>query len=135
MQLRPYIFFYGRCQEALDFYTKIFGGNYEAMRNADAPADVKEHMPPGSENGVMHASFTSDKVAFMCSDGRDVKAIDPDAGNISLALTVSTAEGERVFNALADGGKVTMPFADAFWGGKFGMVNDRFGNEWMINAE
>jgi PhnB protein len=135
MQLQPYVFFYGRCEEALEFYKAALGGTYEAMRVADAPADVKEHMPPGSDKLIMHASFTSGGLSFLCADGRDVKPIDPDAGNISLALAATdTAEGDRVFKALSDGGKVTMPLDNAFWGGRFGMIVDRFGNEWMITS-
>ena len=135
MQLQPYVFFYGRCQEALDFYKTALGGTYEAMRVADAPADVKEHMPPGTDKLIMHASFTADGFSFLCSDGREVKTIDPDAGNTSLALgATDRVEGERVFKALSDGGKVTMPLDDAFWGGRFGMFVDRFGNEWMITS-
>jgi len=133
MQLQPYVFFYGRCEEALEFYKSVFGGGYELMRNSESP--MMEHMPPGSENRVMHASFTADGLSFLCSDGRDVKPVDPDAGNITLAITANdAAQGERLVNALAAGGKVVMPFEDAFWGGKFGMCVDRFGTEWMITA-
>ena len=136
MQLQPYVFFYGRCQEALDFYKTVFGGTYEAMRVGDAPADVKEHMPPGSDKLIMHASFTAPGISFLCADGRDIKTIDPDAGNISLSIRADTIpDGERLVKALSDGGKVVMPFEDAFWGGKFGMSIDRFGTEWMIVAE
>jgi PhnB protein len=133
MQLVPYLFFYGRCEEALEFYKTALGGTYELQRVAGSPAE--EHMPPGSGNRVMHATFHGDGFEFMASDGRDDKAIDPDAGNISLALAAKDgAEGERLFNALSDGGKVTMPLGDAFWGGRFGMLVDRFGVEWMITA-
>ncbi|MBV9277982.1 MAG: VOC family protein, partial [Candidatus Eremiobacteraeota bacterium] len=58
----------------------------------------------------------------------------PDEGNISLALATTEGEGERVFNALAEGGKVAMPLEGAFWGGRFGMVHDRFGTEWMVTV-
>ena len=132
-QLVPYIFFYGRCEEALEFYKGVFGGSYEAMRVSDAPADVMGEMPPEAKNRIMHASFTADSIAFMASDGRDVKTIDPDAGNISLALSFDDgARGEKTFNALAAGGKVAMPIDTAFWGGRFGMIVDKFGNEWMV---
>jgi PhnB protein len=131
MQLVPYIFFYGRCEEALEFYKSALGGTYELMRVKDSP-DV-DHLPPDSGNRVMHASFTADGIAFMASDGREEKAVDPDAGNICLALTVSDgAAGERVFKALSDGGKVTIPIDAAFWGGRFGITIDRFGTEWMM---
>jgi len=132
-QLAPYIFLYGRCEEALEFYKSVFGGTYELMRVSDTP--MAAEMPKGSENKVMHASFSAPGITFMASDGMETKNVDPDAGNISLGLSApSRAEGERLCKALAEGGKVAMPFDDAFWGGKFGMVNDRFGNQWMITA-
>jgi PhnB protein len=131
MELQPYIFFYGRCEEALEFYKSALGGTYELMRVKDSP--MAEHMPPNTANLVMHASFTADGVKFLASDGREIKAIDPDAGNIDLALTATdAAQGERAFNALAEGGKVMMPIDKAFWGGRFGMLVDRFGIEWMM---
>ncbi len=132
-QLAPYIFLYGRCEEALEFYKSVFGGTYELMRVSDTP--MAAEMPKGSENKVMHASFSAPGITFMASDGMETKNVDPDAGNISLGLSApSRFEGERLFKALAEGGKVAMPLDDAFWGGKFGMVNDRFGNQWMITA-
>ena len=130
-QLVPYIFLYGRCEEALEFYKGIFGGSYELMRVKDTP--MASEMPPGAENSVMHSSFTADEIAFMASDGRDVKPVDPDAGNISLSLSLDDGpRGERIFSALAAGGKVGMPIDTAFWGGRFGMVTDKFGTEWMV---
>lgn len=133
MQLKPYVFFYGRCEEALGFYKKVLGGDYELQRVKETP--MASEMPPGSENRVMHASFNAPGVAFFASDGRDTKAVDPDEGNISLALDAKDdAEGDRVFKALAEGGKVTMPLEAAFWGGRFGMIHDRFGVEWMMTV-
>ena len=130
-QLVPYLFLYGRCEEALEFYKGVFGGTYELMRVGDSP--VASDMPPGSEKRVMHASFTADAIAFMASDGREVKPVDPDAGNISLSLSLDDgARGEQIFNALAAGGNVSMPMDKAFWGGRFGIVTDTFGTEWMV---
>ena len=129
--LQPYIFFYGRCEEALEFYKSVFGGSYELMRVSETP--VASHMPPDSGNRVMHASFTADDIAFMASDGQDVKPVDTDSGNVSLALGLEdAARGERIFAALSAGGKVGMPIDTAFWGGRFGMVTDKFGTEWMM---
>ncbi len=129
-QLQPYVFFYGRCEEALAFYKAAFGGSYEMMRAGDGP---REHVPAGSENRVMHASFTAGPIMFLASDGRETKAIDPDAGNVSLALSYDDpARGEQVFDALSQGGTVQMPIAPAFWGGRFGDVVDKFGIEWMM---
>ena len=131
LQLQPYIFFYGRCEEALEFYKRVFGGTYEAMRVKDTP--MADKMPAEARDKIMHASFKSPSISFLASDGRDSKVIDPDAGNISLALSTTNApEAERIFKALSDGGKITMPLDDAFWGGRFGTVNDRFGNEWLV---
>ncbi len=130
-QLVPYLFLYGRCEEALEFYKTVFGGSYELMRVKDSP--VAHEMPPDSGDRVMHASFTADAIAFMASDGRDVKPVDPDAGNISMSLSLDDgARGERIFSALAAGGKVGMPLDEAFWGGRFGMVVDKFGTDWMV---
>jgi PhnB protein len=133
MQLQPYIFFYGRCEEALEFYKKTFGGTYELMRVKDTP--MAAQMPPEQRDKVMHASFTANGITFLAADGRETKVIDPDAGNISVSLAATdAAEGDRVFGALTDGGKVTMPLEEAFWGGRFGMLVDRFGIEWMVTA-
>lgn len=133
LQLAPYIFFYGRCEEALNFYKDVFGGTYELQRNADGP--MAGEVSPDFRNKVMHAHFTAPGMTFMCSDGREAKTIDPEEGNVSLTLTAGDAgEGRRVFDALAADGSVAVPYEDAFWGGKFGVVNDRFGIQWMITG-
>ena len=91
--------------------------------------------PPEERDKVMHATFKGPGFTFMCSDGRERKAtIDPDEGNIDLSLaTKDAAEGERVFKALSEGGKVTMPLDKVPWGGTFGQLVDPFGVEWMIS--
>jgi len=135
VQLAPYIFFYGRCEEALNFYKAALGGSYELQRNSDSPlgANVAEDF----RNKVMHAYFTAPGVAFGASDGREAKKIDPDEGNIVLTLHATDRDyGARIFTALSDGGEVTMPLGDAPWGdGRFGMFNDRFGIEWMLTSK
>ncbi|HEY9085124.1 MAG TPA: VOC family protein [Candidatus Tyrphobacter sp.] len=138
MQLVPYIFFYGRAEEALEFYKSVLGGTYEAMRSGDAPEEISREINPEHKQKIMNASFTAPGISFMCSDGRpddDAKRIDPDEGNISLALSVTDgAEGNRLFAALSQGGSVRVPLDDAFWGGRFGIIHDRFGIEWMVTA-
>ena len=130
-QLVPYIFFYGRCEEALEFYKAAFGGSYEMMRVSDSP--MASQMPPEAAKSIMHASFTAGEIAFMASDGREGKTVDSDAGNVSLALSFDDgARGEAIFNVLADGGKVNMAIDTAFWGGRFGNVTDKFGTEWLM---
>ena len=84
----------------------------------------------------MHANFVADGLKFMASDGRGVPPPGLGESNISLSIGAKDrAEGERVFNKLADGAKVEQPFSDAFWGGKFGMLTDKFGVDWMVTSE
>jgi len=92
--LTPYVFFYGRCEEALVFYKGVFGGTYEIMRVCDSP--VAAQMPPDFGDKVMHASFSAPGIAFFASDGREIKAVDPEAGNIALVLNAAdAATGEQ----------------------------------------
>jgi len=133
MQLQPYVFFYGRCEEALEFYKKAIGGEYEVSRFEGSP--MADDVPADFRNKIMHATFNGPGFSFMASDGQPGKSIDADAGNISLSLGSSDEEEmRRVFAALSEGGKVLMPIKDTFWGSKFGMLVDRFGNEWMVTA-
>jgi|SRR5579863_2387867 len=131
MKVSPYVFFYGRCEEALKFYKGILGGDFELTRVKDGP--MADQAPPEHQNFVMHSTFTSGGLTFMAADGMSVKAIDPDEGNITLCIEADDRpSGERIFKALSDGGQVKMPFDEAFWGGRFGAVNDRFGIEWFV---
>ena len=135
MKLEPYVFFYGRCEEALEFYKKVLGGEYNIIPFEGAP--MGHEVPADYRNKVMHADFKGPGIGFMASDGPPGKTVDPDAGNISLSLELtSKAEGERIFNALAEGGKITVPLGDVEWGGggRFGIVQDRFGTEWMLTS-
>lgn len=132
MHFAPYIFFHGRCEEALEFYKAVFGGTYEAMRIAGTP--LAAQTPVEFQNQIMHASFTAPGISFMAADGTPGKSIDPDAGNIALSLGGSDeVEGTRLFNALAVGGTVSVPLEKTFWGATFGILIDRFGTEWMFN--
>jgi PhnB protein len=131
MELEPYLFFHGKCEEALNFYAQCFNGTIEGLsRFAGSPMEANV----GTEyrDKVMHASFAAGDLKFMASDGNP--GAPPD-GEDDIALSVATndaAEGERVFNALCEGATVTQPLSDAFWGGKFGMLTDRFGIQWMV---
>jgi PhnB protein len=134
VELQPNLFFYGRCEEALQFYKDVFRGSYELMRWKDGPAACSEGPIPNGEL-IMHATFTAPGVRFMASDGRETKTIDPEAGNIALALHVTeSVEGDRIFDALSAGGSVTLPLQPMFWGERFGIVIDRFGTEWMMST-
>ena len=132
MELEPYLFFYGRCEEALNFYKDVFGGEISSVHRFEG-SPMEAQLPPNFKNKIMHANFKSPDLKFMASDGKPGQA--QTEGNVSLSLaTEDAAEGERVFNALAQGGKISMPFQDVFWGGKYGALTDKFGIDWMMTA-
>jgi PhnB protein len=133
MQVQPYLFFDGRCEEAIEFYRRALNAEVEMlMRFQEAPERPPPGtVPPGSENKVMHASIRIGDTTVMASDGHC--AGKPAFQGFSLSLTVQdTAEAERRFAALADGGQVQMPLAKTFFSERFGMVADRYGVPWMI---
>jgi len=130
--ITPYLFFGGRCEEALEFYRKALGAEVEMlMRYNECP----DQPPPGMlqagfEKKVMHASFRVRGVPLMASDGCDDRS---NFEGFRLSLIVPTeAEAQRAFDALADGGSVQMPLTKTFWSPCFGMVTDRFGLGWMV---
>jgi len=133
MELEPYLFFSGNCEEALNFYKTVFGGEItEISRWKDAPAEMG--MPADLGERVMHSNFKSPSIKFMASDSRPTTQYGE--GRISLSLgTSDVADAQRVWNALAKGGKIDMEFSDTFWGAKFGMLTDKYGIDWMINCE
>jgi PhnB protein len=133
MHVTPFIYFYGRCEEALEFYSTVFGGTYEVlMRNTNTP---EEHLAPEFRNKVSAARFSSGEMTLMASDGAGPKTIAADDGNISLSVAMPDGSaGERVFNALSAGGHVKVPYAVVPWGGHLGVVHDRFATEWIITA-
>lgn len=132
MKLNPYIHFAGNAEEALQFYKNALGGEItDLKRYADAPMPCDEDY----KQKVMHARFVFDGNLVMVSDvfkGQPVST----HGNIQLSVDVTDpAQIETVFNKMAEGGTVTMPLADQFWGAKFGMLQDKFGVNWMFNYE
>ncbi len=130
MKIEPYLFFHGRCEEALNFYKRCLGGDFQVNRFAGSP--MENQVDADYKDKIMHASFVSGDVEFMASDGRQGPQPDGD-DDIALSLeTKDDSEGRRVFDALAQGGSVEMPLADAFWGGKFGSLTDQFGVQWMV---
>ena len=133
MQVQPYLFFDGRCEEAVEFYKRALGAEVEMlMRFKDSPEPPDPAMvPSGAEDKVMHTSFRIGDTRVMASDGRCQGR--PSFQGFALSLTASEEAGaERLFNALAEGGQVQMPLAKTFFSPRFGMVADRFGVSWMI---
>lgn len=136
MRIQPYLFFEGRCEEALAFYREALGAQVTAlMRFKDCPDPMPEGMvPPGSGEKVMHASFQVGETEVLASDGNC--SGQASFNGASLALTVADeAEAGRLFAALEKGGRVQMPLAPTFFSPRFGIVADRFGVSWMIVAD
>ncbi len=136
MQLTPYLFFDGRCEEAIQFYKKTLDAKVEMMmRFNESPEPPPPGMvPPGSESKIMHAALRIGDTTVMASDGH--AGGKPKFEGFSLSLNAKDeAEADRLFNALADGGQVQMPLGKTFFAKRFGMVADRFGVGWMIIVE
>src|SRR5690349_21307697 len=135
MLVQPYLFFDGRCEEAIEYYRSALGAEVTMlMRYKDAPDPPPPGMiAPGSEDKIMHASLRIGDTTVMASDGHCAGHLN--FQGFSLSLTVAdAAEADRVFTALADGGQVRMPLGKTFFSPCFGMVADRFGVAWMVIA-
>jgi PhnB protein len=132
MDVQPYLFFDGRCEEALEFYKTALGAEVKALlRFKDNPEPQPGMTPAGAENKVMHANFRIGDTDVLASDGHCLG--QPKFQGFSLALSAKNeAEAERKFAALADGGQVQMPLAKTFFSPRFGMVADKFGIGWMV---
>ncbi len=138
MALQPYLFFDGRCEEAIDFYRRALGAEVEMlMRFKESPEPPQPGMvPPGFDDKVMHASFRVAGSTVMASDGGGCPGGPAGFQGFALSLTVATeTAADQVFAALADGGEVRMPLGKTFFAPRFGMVTDRFGVTWMVMVE
>jgi PhnB protein len=133
MQIEPYLFFEGRCEEALEFYRKSLGAEVVMIsRFGDAPPGNGMQPPPPPDK-VMHCTLRIGKSQIMASDGHCSGKTS--FGGFSLALSpANEAEAKKAFDALADGGEITMPLAKTFFSPAFGMLVDRFGLGWMVHV-
>lgn len=133
MQVQPYLNFSGRLDEAVAFYGKVLGAKVTfLMRYKEAPP---EHQgPPEWADKVMHANIDFGESQIMASDGPPGHNAKFDGFALSVGA-VSAEEGQRIFNALAEGGQVMLPYQKTFWAAGFGMLVDRFGLGWMVNCE
>jgi PhnB protein len=132
--IQPYLFFGGRCQEALEFYRVAVGAEVDMlMLYKDSPEPPPPGMlQPGFENKVMHTTFRIGGSTLMASDGCGEEI---SFAGFSLALSLPTeAEADRAFAALSNGGQVRMPLTKTFWSPRFGMLTDRFGIGWMVSV-
>ncbi|HEX3506338.1 MAG TPA: VOC family protein [Xanthobacteraceae bacterium] len=130
MQVQPYLFFDGRADEAIEFYKKAVGATPRMlMRFKDAPD--QSMITPESKDKVMHAAVDIGDTTVLISDGHCAGQME--FKGFSLAYSArNESEADKVFGALSDGGKVTMPLAKTFFSPRFGMLTDKFGVGWMI---
>jgi len=133
--IQPYLFFNGNCEQAVECYRKALGAEVEMMmRFKESPEPPPPGMmPPNWGDKIMHTSFRVGQTTVMASDGCGPEAKGFQGFSLSLAVA-SEAEADRYFNALADGGKVTMPLNKTFWSPRFGMLEDKFGIGWMVSV-
>jgi len=133
MQVQPYLFFDGRCQEAIDFYRQALGAEVQMlMQYKDSP--VQTSQPPESGNKVMHASRRIGETELLMSDG--MCQGKPSFQGFSLAVSpADDAAAQKTFAALGDGGTVTMPLGRTFFASSFGMLTERFGVGWMVMVQ
>lgn len=130
--IQPYLDFAGRCEEALKFYEKAVGAQIDVvMHFNESPDPVPDGMlAPGFEKKVMHSQFRVGASTVMATDGCNAEGTFQ---GFQLSISVPTElDADRVFAALSDGGKVSMPLCKTFWSPRFGMLQDRFGVSWMV---
>lgn len=138
--INPYLHFLGNTEEVFNFYKSVFGGEFATvMRYGDLQGQEGcENMPEADKNKIMHIALPiSDGNVLMATDAVGEHAKDATFGNnISLSVNAgSKEEAEKVFNGLAEGGEITMPLNDTFWGAYFGMCRDKFGIGWLVNFD
>ena len=132
MTVQTYLFLDGRTEEALDFYKKAVGAEVTMLMKFKESPD-KSHIPPGSDDKVMHAVFTVGDTSIMISDGMNKGS--PKFDGFALSVNANdVAEAKKYFNALVEGGEVTMPLTETFFAKSFGMLKDKFGVHWMVIA-
>ncbi|MGH9899340.1 MAG: VOC family protein [Pyrinomonadaceae bacterium] len=136
MRINPYLTFNGQCKAAFKFYEQVLGGKIETlMTPADMPADksTEEHMPAEWRDKILHASLTLGNDVLMGSDAPPDRYEKPQGFSVSIQFT-DLAEADSKFHALAENGKVQMPFGKTFWSPGFGMCVDQFGIPWMVDC-
>ena len=132
MQFTPYLNFQGHCEAAFNRYAEVFGGRIESLQRwGDSP--MGDESPADMRDRVLHAHFVAGDAVLLGSDAPP-EHFQPMQGLYVTVATKDAAEGRRVFDALAEGGQVQMPFEKTFWSPGFGMLVDRFGTPWMINT-
>ena len=133
MQIHTYLLFDGTCGEAFRLYERVLGGKIDFIQtNGESP--MAGQTPPELRDKVIHVHMTVGDQVLMGSDAPPEHFEKPQGFSVSLGID-DPAEAERVFNALAEGGQVTMPLGKTFWAERFGMLVDRYGTPWMVNCQ
>ncbi|MGZ5244261.1 MAG: VOC family protein [Bacteroidia bacterium] len=129
----PYLFFNGNCEEAMNFYKECLGGKLDIMHFSEMPGgEVNE----SDKKRVMHATLTSGGIMFMASDSDSQHGDIPFGANVFVNINTDDVEtADSFYTKLSAGGQATMPMENTFWGAKFGMLTDKYGQHWMINCE
>jgi PhnB protein len=133
MDVNIYLSFDGKCAEAFDFYARVLGGTVEA-RHTWGETPQAGDMPAGYQYKIMHSTLRVGDKLIMGADAPPQWRTKPEGFSVSVNVT-DEAEGRRVFDALAEGGEVKMPFGPTFWAKGFGMLIDRYEIPWMVNAQ
>ena len=134
IDVNAYIFFNGNCSEAMRFYEKTLGGKLRILTAKEMPTGGD--VPPGQADLIMHAHLGLDDGGFFMAS--DWMSPDPYPGMHGFRVSLSypsTADASRIFDALAAGGSIELPFQKTFWSPGFGMLTDRFGTPWMVGSE
>ncbi len=134
MSLNPYLTFDGNCREAFDFYRSVFGTEFRVLSTfAEAPDDME--VPDADKDKVMHVSLPIGSSVLMGSDSPAGPPVVV-GSNFSISLaTEDREESDKLIGKLSDGGAVTMPMQETFWGSYFGICTDRFGINWMVSCD
>lgn len=134
MRIEPYIHFNGRCEEAIEFYKKTLGAQVQMLhRFNDMPAGTPSMVRPEDQNKVMHATVQIGETTVLMSDGRGPEGAEFEGFSLSIRVP-GEAEGRQLFNALSEGGNVTMPMTKTFFSPAFGMLTNRYGISWMVHV-
>jgi PhnB protein len=132
MKLNPYLSFDGRCREAFEFYQKTFGGEISFIQTI-GESPMASSMPPETHGRVMHVTLQIGEQVLQGADAPFGQYTTPAGFCVAIEFD-DVAEGERVFDALAQNGAVQMPFQTTFWAKGFGMLIDQFDTPWIVNA-
>jgi PhnB protein len=134
MQISPYVNFNGQCEAAFKFYEQVLGGKITLKLTWGEMPGGADQLPAESHKLIMHETLTVGDDILSGADAPAGRYQQPQGTNVSLGVK-GVAEGERIFNSLAENGNVIMPFQKTFWSPGFGMCVDQFGIPWMVNTE